>query len=113
MKDDRVYLWHIRDCIDRIFDYTQDGEAAFFRDTKTQDAVVRNLEIIGEASRNLSESFKNTHPDIPWIKISDMRNKLIHEYFGVSLTIVWDVIIDILPQFKGQILEILTNLEKN
>ena len=66
MKDDRVYLWHIRDCIDRILDYTRDGRDAFLGDTKTQDAVIRNLEIIGEAVKNISGELKNVYPDIPW-----------------------------------------------
>jgi len=113
MKDDRVYLWHIRDCIERIFEYTQEGESAFFQDTKTQDAVIRNLEIIGEASRNLSQAFKSAHSGIPWVKISDMRDKLIHEYFGVNLTMVWDVVSEILPFFRQQILDILADLEKD
>lgn len=111
MKDDRVYLWHIRDCIHRIFEYTQEGEETFFQDNKTQDAVIRNLEIIGEGSRNLSQTFKSAHSGIPWVKISDMRNKLIHEYFGVSLNIIWDVVTDILPGFLEQILEILAGWE--
>jgi uncharacterized protein with HEPN domain len=113
MKDDRVYLWHIRDCLERIFDYTREGEAAFFQDTKTQDAVIRNLEIIGEASRNLSEGFRSAHPEIPWRKIADMRNKLIHEYFGVNLTMIWEIIAEILPGFQNQILDILAAWNKD
>lgn len=113
MKDDRVYLWHIRDCLQRIFDYTQAGEAAFFRDTKTQDAVIRNLEVIGEAARNLSPTFKSIRPEIPWVKISDLRNKLIPEYFGVNLNIIWDIITEVLPGFLRQILEILAAWEKD
>jgi uncharacterized protein with HEPN domain len=113
MKDDRVYLWHIRDCLNRIFEYTQEGEEAFFQDTKTQDAVIRNLEIIGEASRNLSGTFRSEYPDIPWRKIADMRNKLIHEYFGVNLTMIWDIVTEILPGFRQQILDILATLAKD
>jgi uncharacterized protein with HEPN domain len=88
VKDDRVYLWHIRDCIDRILDYTRDGQGVFLADTKTQDAVIRNLEIIGEAVKNISGDLKSVYPDIPWQRIAGMRDRMIHEYFGVNLQIV-------------------------
>jgi uncharacterized protein with HEPN domain len=65
MKDDRVYLWHIRDVIQRIFAYTVEGEEAFWSDTKTQDAVGRNLEVIGEATKNISDTLKGTYPEPP------------------------------------------------
>jgi uncharacterized protein with HEPN domain len=64
VKDDRVYLWHIRDCKERILDYTKDGRDAFLTDSKTQDAVIRNLEIIGEAVKNISEDLKKVYPDM-------------------------------------------------
>lgn len=84
MKDDRVYLWHIRDCIERIVDYTREGRDAFLNDPKTQDAVIRNLEIIGEAVKNVSEDLKKFYPDIPWPRIAGMRDRMIHEYFGLD-----------------------------
>ena len=92
MKDDRVYLLHIRDCLERIAHYTLDGRDAFFADTKTQDAVIRNFEVIGEAVKNLSQTYKNAHPDVPWKRIAGLRDLLIHRYFGVKLDTVWKVI---------------------
>ena len=76
MKDDRVYLWHIRDCIDRILDYTSGGQAAFLADSKTQDAVIRNLEIIGEAVKNISGDLKSVYPDIPWQRIAAIMSPI-------------------------------------
>ena len=80
MKNDRIYLLHIRDGIEHILNYTAAGRDSFFSDRKTQDAVVRNLEIIGEATKRLSLSLKDAHPDISWEPIAGMRDKLIHDY---------------------------------
>ena len=103
MKDDRVYLMHIRDCLTRIAEYTQDGREAFFADTKTQDAVIRNLEVIGEAVKNLSQAHRDAHPDIPWKRIAGLRDLLIHRYFGVKLDTVWEVIERELPNLRQAI----------
>jgi uncharacterized protein with HEPN domain len=107
MKDDKVYLLHIMDSVKHILDYTVDGKDSFINDHKTQDAVVRNLEIIGEAVKKLSEKLKSQHPDIPWKNIAGMRDKLIHEYFGVNLELVWDVVENELPKFLKEISIIL------
>ncbi len=97
-RDHRLYLTDIKDAIDRILRYTQTGRDAFFADPMTQDAVVRNIEIIGEATRGVPEAIQRAHPEIPWRDISDMRNKVIHDYFRVDLAIVWDVVEkDLLP----------------
>jgi uncharacterized protein with HEPN domain len=88
MKDDRVYLLHIRDAAARALDYSSAGRDAFFADAKTQDAVIRNIEVIGEATKNLSEGLRTTRPDIPWKRIAGMRDTLIHRYFGVKLELV-------------------------
>lgn len=82
LKGDRVYLLHIRDAIQHILDYTKEGREAFLRDRRTQDAVVRNLEIVGEAVKHLGDALKSEHPEIPWKQIAGMRDRLIHEYFG-------------------------------
>lgn len=72
-----------------------------------QDAVVRQLEIIGEASRNVSESFQEEHSDIPWGQIISLRNRIVHEYFEINLGIAWDIVQDDLPVLKRQIQQIL------
>ena len=97
MKDDRVYLQHIRDALSRILSYTTDGRDAFLANPQAQDAVIRNLEIIGEAVKHLSPELRQQHPDIPWKRIAGMRDEMIHEYFGVDLTIVWNVVEQHLP----------------
>jgi len=74
MKDDRVYLFHIQDALRQIRDYARDGESVFASDRKTQDAVIRNFEIIGEAVKNLSEDMKGAYPEIPWRDIAAMRD---------------------------------------
>lgn len=107
MKDDRIYLLHIRDAIDRVLDYIAGGKAAFFGDRKTQDAVVRNLEVIGEAVKNLSENLRSEHPQIPWKRIAGMRDKMIHEYFGIDQDLVWEVVDRELKDLKGKVQTIL------
>ena len=110
MKDDSVYLRHILDAAKRIHDYTQDGQTAFLADTKTQDAVVRNIEIIGEAVKNLSAALRAAHTDIPWKSIAGMRDEVIHHYFGVELDTVWHVVQLRLPVFVKQVERILAGL---
>jgi uncharacterized protein with HEPN domain len=92
VKDDRVYLLHIRDALDRVREYTVAGREAFLADGRTQDAVVRNLEIVGEAAKRLSAGVRDRAPDIPWKAVAGLRDKLIHDYFGVTLDIVWQVV---------------------
>ena len=107
MKRDRVYLLHIRDSIRYIGDDTAEGREAFFADRKTQDAVIRNLEIIGEAVKNLSDALKQANPGIPWRQIAGMRDVLIHHYFGVTLETVWRVVEDHLPTLSRKVDDLL------
>ena len=91
MKDDKTYLLHIFEAIEKIEKYIGTNIFTEFSNNDMMiDAVVRELEIIGEAARYLSESFQEQHQNIPWYKIKAMRNVLIHEYFGVNLKVVWD-----------------------
>lgn len=79
----------------------------FLKDIKTQDAVVRNLEIIGEAIKNISEELKKKYPKIPWKDLTGIRDKLIHHYFGVNLDIVWNIVKEELPGIILQLEEVL------
>lgn len=98
---DNAYLQHILGAIESIEEYLKGFDyQAFLKDKKTIDAVVRELEIIGEASNNLSDEFKNNQPKIPFRDIIDMRNLLTHEYFGVNAKIVWDTFKTDLPKLK-------------
>ena len=92
-RDYRLYLEDIIEAIRKIKEYTDKTDfSTFSKDTKTQDAVVRNLEIIGEASGRIPEKVRQLAPGIEWRKIVGIRNVLSHEYFGISLPIVWDVV---------------------
>ena len=100
MKDDRIYLNHIRDAIVQINDYTAGGYGEFQKDRKGQDAVIRNFEIIGKAVKHLSKALRTQHSGIPWKKIAGLRDELIHEYFGVDLKVIWGVVEHELPRLK-------------
>ena len=100
MKDDRIYLGHIRNAIQDIEEYAAVGHDAFMTDRMRQDAVIRKLEIIGEAVKNVSGDTKQTRPEIPWKQIAGMRDRLTHDYFGVDLALVWVVVERELPTLK-------------
>ncbi|MBI1292242.1 DUF86 domain-containing protein [bacterium] len=110
MKTDRDFLLHIIDATVDARDYASGGEESFFADRKTQDAVLRKLEVIGEATKRLSPELKSKYSTIPWRQIAGMRDKLIHDYFGVDLTLVWNVVSDILPGFEQELRRILAEL---
>jgi uncharacterized protein with HEPN domain len=80
---------------------------SFLADIKTQDAVVRNLEVIGEATRSLSTGLREKYPDVPWKGMAGVRDRLIHHYFGVNLDVVWDIVTVELPALESQIEAIL------
>ena len=102
MKDENLYLIHISECIDRIRSYCS-SEQAFFSSTLRQDAVIRNLEIIGEAAKKLSEATRNQAPEIPWKKVCGLRDVLIHQYMGVDLNEVWRVVVEDLLDLKSAV----------
>ncbi len=112
MKDERARLRHAIDAVDAIQRYTADGREAFFLDDKTQDAVIRNIEILGQAVKGISDDTRALEPEIPWRKIAGMRDKLIHEYFGVELGLVWDVVEDELPVLRPQLERLSKRLEE-
>jgi uncharacterized protein with HEPN domain len=109
---DRVYLRHIRDAIDRIERYLQPvSKEEFFEDKMRQDAVIRQLSIFGEAAGDLSEEFQQEYPAIPWSDIYGMRNKLVHDYFGVDLEAVWDTVKQDVPPLSRTVQKALSTLE--
>lgn len=107
-KDETVYLHHILDAIDLIEEYT-DGmsENEFLSNSMAHDAVVRQIEIVGEAARNISDEFRLLHSRVPWGKMVGIRKKIIHEYFNVNLSVVWDTVQEDLPALKKIIMSIL------
>lgn len=114
-KDPKIFLNHILESIVEIEDHVRDiPEEEFSRDVKTQDAVVRRIEIIGEAVKNLSSDFKKKHPEVEWREVAGMRDKLIHHYFGIEMSIVWETSKKDLPKLKKQVSKILgSSLEKS
>ena len=107
MSRDEVYLRHILDAIRSIESYVSAGRSAFFDDPMRQDAVVRQLEVVGEAVKQVSERIRTQKPDIPWRDIAGMRDVLIHGYFSVDLDQVWEVTQGDLQQLREAINEIL------
>jgi uncharacterized protein with HEPN domain len=107
-RDPRLLLEDIAAAIEKILRYT-DGltMAGFKADDKTIDAVVRNLEIIGEAVRQIPSPFKEREKDVPWSQIAGLRNRIVHDYFGLDLEMIWYVITTDLPELKDRITRIL------
>jgi len=111
-KNPIIYLTHIQACIDKIKEYTKDlDEDGFLENTLVQDAVIRNFEIIGEATKQLPSDFKAKYPHIEWKKIAGMRDKLIHDYIGVDLWAVWGVVERIIPDLSKQVDDIIRKNE--
>jgi uncharacterized protein with HEPN domain len=102
------FLEHIAEAIDRAIEYIQrlDSVSAFQQNRRDQDAVIRNIEIIGEAASRIQKhapEFVTAHPELPWIEMRGMRNKMIHDYFDVNLHVVWNTVKEDLPRLKKQI----------
>jgi uncharacterized protein with HEPN domain len=107
MKSDLLYLSNIQDCIQRIESYTVEGKEKFLETPMIQDAVIRNFEIIGEATKRLSPELKSAYPDVAWKQIAGLRDILIHDYLKVNLNRVWGIIEQSLPQLKQTVEEVL------
>lgn len=107
MKDDHVYLAHIRDAIERIEASTSGDRERFFAEPVVQDVVIRNLEVIGEAVKGLSDDVRAVNADVPRKQIAGMRDVLIHHYFGVKMETVWQVVVDHLPQLRERVQQLL------
>jgi len=106
-KDDTVYMKHILDAIHRIEEYTQNIEYKdFIENHLIQDGVIRQIEIIGEAVKRLSNEIREKYTDVPWKDIVGMRNKLIHNYFGVDVDAVWETVKKDIPVLKKKLIGI-------
>jgi len=112
-KDTSVFIKHILESIERIEEFTKGiSKKVFFNSVQIQDAVIRRIEIIGEATKNVPNGFRKKHPEIPWSEIARTRDKLIHGYFGVDLDLTWDIVKKDLPDLKKKVKKILKEIEE-
>ena len=110
-KDPNIFLEHILQSIMLIEQYLKNKtQKDFLNSTQLQDSIIRRIEIIGEATKNIPKEFKKAHKEIPWSKISGMRDILIHQYFGIDLDLTWEVVKSDLPELKKNILKFKNNL---
>lgn len=107
MSRDTLYLKHILNAVAKIEQYAAVGQERFSRDSQCQDAIIRQLEIIGEATKHLSTELRNQHPEVAWRRMAGMRDVLIHNYMGVDLDFVWSVTRQDLPELKHAVEAIL------
>ncbi len=107
---DRVLLAHMRDCLDRILEYTNAERSRFDASRLVQDAVIRNLQTLAESSQRLSSEIKGTEPQIPWRELSGFRNVIVHGYLGVDLGAVWLVVEQDLPALSAAVNRMTTHL---
>ena len=92
MKNDQTYLDHILESIGWIESFTAEGREAFFKDRKTQSAVLRELQTLAESTQRLSDEFKGQYPDSPWQNMAGFRNVIVHDYLGIKLERVWEIV---------------------
>ena len=110
---DRLFLNHVLGAIAEIESFTADGRNGFMADRKTQSAVIRQLEIIGEAVKNLSAQLATNEPSTPWRQIAGARNRLIHAYFSVDLDAVWSMVEQDLPSLLADVQRILMSAPRS
>ena len=110
-REYKAYLRDILEAIDKIERYTENMNFEDFSNNELiQDGVIRNLEIIGEAVKNLPDDIKKDYPEVEWRKIAGLRDILIHAYFGVDLEVIWDIVKNKVPELKEMVRKILSNL---
>lgn len=106
MNRDQTYTVQILDAIQKIEAYTIDGKDVFLKSAMIQDAVIRNIEIIGEITKRVSSEFKSYHNEVPWRQMAGIRDVLIHDYDSIDLEIVWNVVAIELPKIKEVLLDV-------
>ena len=99
-RDEGLYLADIRYAVERILRYTSGGRGEFFEDPMRQDAVIRNLEVMGEAVRRISDTTRDAHPEVSWRQIAAIRHRALQGYFSVDLEIVWEIVATELPRLR-------------
>ncbi|MFY9824731.1 MAG: DUF86 domain-containing protein [Thermoanaerobaculia bacterium] len=110
MKDERLYLIQMIERAERIFDFTEMGRENFLQDLKTQDAVLRSFEVMGEAAKRVPEEIRDQAPEIPWRRLAGFRDVLIHQYEGVDLEEVWKRVAEDLPPLTKSLKSLLQRL---
>lgn len=113
MKGDTLYLLTIKECLTNIQEYATEDKNYFMSDKKTQDAVIRNFEIIGEAVKNISPQLREEFPNIPWRRMAGFRDVLIHNYMGVDIATVWQIIQNDVGSLMVRIETVLTSFRNN
>lgn len=108
--DDRAFIEDMLARLELVAEFTKDGREAFMNSRLVQEAVIRSLEIIGEASRNISEALRDEHSEVPWRQIAAFRNFVIHVYWDIKLERIWEIIENDLPALKPQLEAILASL---
>ena len=111
MKDDRLYLIHIGECISQIEQYTAGGRDEFLDSKLIQDAVLRNLQTLSESTQRISGDLKDQHPETDWKQISGFRNILAHNYLGVEIDRVWEIVAGELPALKSEVQAMMSEIE--
>ncbi len=110
MKGDKLYLIHIQECLERIVLYTAKGREAFLTDTLIQDAVMRNLQTLTESALRISATLKSKYPKVDWRGITAFRNVAVHDYLGIDMSRVWDIVERDVPLLRQQIDRILADM---
>lgn len=111
MKDDRLYLIHMRECGDRIEQYVLGSRDTFMHSTLIQDAVLRNLQTLGQSAGRLSDTLRDAHPEVNWRGIIGLRNILVHDYLGISLVRIWEIVEHDLPELRRKVEALIPELE--